>query len=228
MEASLAELNQKIDALTAQVAYLTEQAQEAEKARIVRQELVEVVNPIAKDAMRLAGEQFEEVQDYIRPEDLVRLLKKAVRQGPKLEALLDQADSVADLLDVSGPILHEAVDKLTQVMAALEQKGYFAFGSSGLRMADNIVTSFSQEDVDRLGDNIVLILNTVKDMTQPEIMQFVRNTLLLAEQELDQPVNTSMTALLRQMGDPAVRRGLALTLHMLRAVGRQANGNGHS
>ena len=29
---------------------------------------------------------------------------------------------------------------------------------------------------DRLGDNVVLILNTVKDMTQPEIMNFVRNT----------------------------------------------------
>ena len=50
-----------------------------------------------------------------------------------------------------------------------------------MRILDNMVTSFSEEDVNRLGDNIVLILNTVKDMTQPEIMSFVRNTLLVAE-----------------------------------------------
>ena len=86
-------------------------------------------------------------------------------------------------------------------------------------MVDNVVTSFSEEDVNRLGDNIVLILNTVKDMTQPEIMNFVRNTLEVAEREVEKPVNTSCGRILGQMSDPAVRRGLALTLRVLRVVG---------
>jgi uncharacterized protein YjgD (DUF1641 family) len=59
-------------------------------------------------------------------------------------------------------------------------------------------------------------------MTQPEILSFVRSTLLLAGKELEQPLDTSALGLLRQMGDPAVRRGLALTLRVLRAVGSQA------
>jgi uncharacterized protein YjgD (DUF1641 family) len=114
------------------------------------------------------------------------------------------------------------MDLASDVTGQMEQKGYFAFAQSGLRMADQIVTSFSAEDVNRLGDNIVLILNTVKDLTQPEIMTFVRNTLQVAEREVEKPVDTGYLALLGQMRDPAVRRGLALTLRVLRVVGEQA------
>jgi uncharacterized protein YjgD (DUF1641 family) len=95
-----------------------------------------------------------------------------------------------------------------------------------MQIMDNVVTSFSEEDVDRLGENVVLILNTVKEMTQPEIMNFVRNTLLVAESEIDKPVDISYTGLMRQMRDPEVRRGLALTMRVLHVVGAQAAGNG--
>ena len=87
---------------------------------------------------------------------------------------------------------------------------------------DNIVTSFTEEDVDRLGDNVVLILNTVRDMTQPEIMNFVRSTLLVAEQEIEKPVDITYSGLLRQMRNPEVRRGLALTMRVMQVIGSQA------
>ena len=222
MEQAMLELTQKIDALTAQVAYLTEQAQAAERGRQERAELMEIINPIAKDAMRLASNELEDIQEYVELADLVRLVKKIVRHGPQFEMLVDQIDSVTDLIDVIGPIPRQGMDAATTLLSALEQKGYFTFARSATHIVDNIVTSFSEEDVNRLGDNVVLILNTVKDMTQPEIMTFVRNTLQVAEQEVDKPVNTSMWAILAQLRDPAVRRGLALTLRVLRVIGAQA------
>jgi uncharacterized protein YjgD (DUF1641 family) len=85
-----------------------------------------------------------------------------------------------------------------------------------------VVTSFTEEDVDRLGDNVALILNTVKDMTQPEIMHFVRDTLHVAEREVEKPVSIGYLDLYNQMRDPAVRRGLALTLRVLKVIGEQA------
>jgi len=77
-----------------------------------------------------------------------------------------------------------------------------------------------------LGDNIVLILNVVKNMTQPEIMTFINNTLMVATREVEKPVDASLFALIRQMRDPAVRRGLALTMRVLSVIGAQANGKG--
>jgi uncharacterized protein YjgD (DUF1641 family) len=222
MDQAALDLNQKIDLLTAQVAYLTEQAQIAERERQSRDELLETMMPVARDAMRMASTEMEDVQAYLEPADLVRLLKKVIKHAPQMEMLVDQIDSVTDLLDVTGPIVKEGMDKATSVMSDLETKGYFTLAEGGLHIVDTIATSFTREDVDKLGENVVLILNTVKDMTQPEIMNFVRNTLLVAEREVEKPVDSSLLALMRQMQDPAVRRGLALTMRVLRVVGQQA------
>ncbi|MCX7975550.1 MAG: DUF1641 domain-containing protein [Bellilinea sp.] len=222
LEADLQVLNQKLDSLTAQVAYLTEQAHIAAQEREARSDLVDTAMSIAREAMDIVTRELQEVQEEIRMEDLLRLSKKLLRHVPQLEMLLDQLDSLSDLLATIGPISREMITKLTELMDELDRKGYFAFARGGSRLVDNVVTSFTEEDVNRLSDNIVLILNTVKDMTQPEIMSFVRNTLLLAEEEVSKPVSTSMLSILRQMQDPAVRRGLALTLRILRAIGVQS------
>ncbi|MCL4559113.1 MAG: hypothetical protein M1281_00670 [Chloroflexi bacterium] len=226
MDQEVLDLTQKIDALTTQVAYLTEQAQIAERSRQDRAELMDSMMPVAREAMRVASEELEDVQRYLDPEDLIRMLKRIIRHRPQLEMMIDLLDTISDLVPEVTQITKEGVDKATLLMDVLDQKGYFAFGKSGLRMVDNVVTSFTEEDVNRLGDNIVLILNTVKDMTQPEIMTFVRNTLMVASREVEKPVDISYRELIRQMRNPAVRRGLALTMRVLQVVGEQAEPNG--
>jgi uncharacterized protein YjgD (DUF1641 family) len=222
MNTDLADLNQKLDRLTLQVAYLSEQAQIAERQRQERAELMRDLTPIANDAFRLLIEQLEEVQEYVDMADLLRLIKRALRNGRNIDKVLDSLESLIDLSETVKPIVDEAFGQGIATLADLEEKGYFVFARGGRRIMDTVVTSFSEEDVARLGDNIVLILNVIKEMTQPEIMNFVHNTLLVAEQEISQPVDTSLLALLRQMRDPNVRRGLALTMRVLHVVGAQA------
>ncbi len=219
--AALAELNRKIDALTAQVQYLTEQAQAAAHERQARAELMHDLTPILKEALHLSAAQLEEVQDAADLADLLRLLKRLLRNGPNIERLLEQLESLGDLAEVVAPIGNNAFARASDALAEAERKGYFAFLKGGLRIVDNIVTSFTEEDVKQLGDNIVLILRTVKEMTQPEVMNFLRNTVTLAEQEASEPVDISYRALLKQMRDPNVRRGLALTMRMLSSIGAQ-------
>ena len=60
-------------------------------------------------------------------------------------------------------------------------------------------------------------------MTQPEIMGLVRAIVAQSEAEVAKPVNTSLPALLGQMRDPNVRRGLALTMRVMSVVGAQGN-----
>lgn len=220
----LTDLNAKLDALTAQVAYLTEQAQRAERERQERAELMHDAIPIVNDAFRLTVEQLEEVQEYVDLGDLLRLLKRLLRNGRNLDKMLDQLESLMDLAQTVGPLTDQAFGKATDLLQEAEQKGYFGFARGGMQIADNVVTSFSEDDVKKLGDNVVLILNVVKDMTQPEIMSLVRNIVSGVEDEVAKPVNTSLPALLGQMRDPNVRRGLALTMRVLRVVGSQGDG----
>lgn len=226
MDQSLVDLNQKIDALTTQVAYLSEQAQIAERQRQERAELVSDLTPIANQAFQITIEQLDEVKEYIDLNDLLRLMKRLMRNGRNFEQLLDQLEGAMDLIDTIGPLTDEAFFNVVNSLAELEQKGYFTFARGSKRILDNVVTSFSEDDINRLGDNVVLILNTVKDMTQPEIMNFVRNTLIVAEREIDKPVDISYRGLIRQIQDPAVRRGLALTMRVLHVIGSQSAQNG--
>jgi uncharacterized protein YjgD (DUF1641 family) len=226
MDQSMVDLNLKIDELSAQVGFLTEQAHIVERQRADRAELMRDLTPIANEAFRLSVEQLEEIQEYVEISDLLRLLKRVLRNGRNFEKMLNQLESLMDLVNTLGPLTDEAFGKAVESLTELERKGYFTFAQGGMRIMDNVVTSFSEEDVDRLGDNVVLILNTVKEMTQPEIMNFVRNTLLVAESEIDKPVDISYTGLIRQMRDPEVRRGLALTMRIMHVVGAQAAGNG--
>lgn len=228
MDQSMVELNQKIDALSEQVAYLAGQAEIAERKRADRAELMRDLTPIANEAFRLSVEQLEEIQEYVELEDLLRLVKRLARNGRNFEKMLNQLESVMDLAETMGPLANEAFGKAVYELTELERKGYFTFAQGGMQIMDNVVTSFTEEDVNRLGENVVLILNTVKEMTQPEIMNFVHNTLLVAEQELEKPVDISYSGLMRQMRDPEVRRGLALTMRVLHVVGAQAGGNGIS
>ncbi len=217
------ELNQKIDLLTTQVQFLTEQAQRGERERQERAELMHDVMPIVNDAFRLTVEQLEEVQEYVELDDLLRLFKRLLRNGRNIEKMLDQLESVMDLAQTVGPLTDSAFEKATDLLQTAEHKGYFGFARGGMQIMDNVVTSFDEDDVKKLGDNVVLILNVVKDMTQPEIMSLVRNIVSGVEDEVAKPVNTSLPALLGQMRDPNVRRGLALTMRVLRVVGAQGN-----
>ena len=201
MDPSWVELNRKLDALTTQVAYLTEQAQVAERGRQERAELVHDLTPIADDAFRLTVEQLEEIQEYIDLGDLLRLLKRVLRNGRNLDKLLDQLESVMDLVETVSPLADDAFGKAVDTLAEMERKGYFSVARGGMQIADKAVASLAGEDFDRLGDNIVLILNTVKNMAQ---------------------LDTSYRGLLRQAQDPAVRRGLALTMRVLHIIGAPA------
>ena len=227
MDEVMLELNRKMDLLSAQVQFLTEQAQAAERQRAERAELMRDLTPIVNDAYRLTVEQLEKVEQYVDLNDLLRLLKRLLRNGRNFDKLLDQIESALDLVETVGPLSDEAFGKAVDTLEQMERKGYFLFARGGMQIVDNIVTSFGEEDVRLLGDNVVLILRTIKEMTQPEVMNFVRNTVEIIDREKDQPVQTSLVALWRQLQDPNVRRGLAISMRVLRTIGVQT-GNGRT
>ena len=223
MDASLVELNQKIDALTAQVAYLSEQAQLTERQRQERLELVHDITPLANQAFSLAVEQLEEVQEYIDLSDLLRLLKRLLRNGRNLENILDQLESLADLFETVSPLADDAFGKAVDVLAGLEAKGYFSFARGSMHLADSLVASISEKELLQLGDNIGPVVNLVKQFAQPEILNLADHTLTGVKAELAKPVDASYRTLLSQLRNPSTRRGLVLIMRMLQVIGAQAN-----
>jgi uncharacterized protein YjgD (DUF1641 family) len=144
----------------------------------------------------------------------------------QVQYLVDEAEerqrlkeTYSELMHDLNPIAAQGMDTVTRAMTAAEERGYIDFAKSGLGVVDRVVTNFSEEDVEALGDNVVLILETVKEMTQPEIMQMMRATLHEVGEVEEDAVPPSVFALLRQMREPEVRRGLARLIALLRSMG---------
>ncbi|MFZ0325394.1 MAG: DUF1641 domain-containing protein [Actinomycetes bacterium] len=131
-----------------------------------------------------------------------------------------ERQQLTELLGEVNELARPVMDVAMTRFAEFDEKGYFAFAKESAGVVDHVVTSFSPDDVKALGDNVVTILQTVREMTQPEVMKLVRRTAETA-QDADEGFTTppSTFALLRQMRDPEVRRGLARVMSMLQTVG---------
>ena len=217
-EQTIAELNQKIDALTAQVAFLAEAAHLQQRRRQEFVELKDDLIPIGNDLFRLSVEQLDEMESYVQLEDILRLFKRMMRNTRNMEIMLDQLESMTSLWQDLNPLTQDAFMALMNRLNEMEQKGYFEFARGGMQIVDKIVTEFTEDDVQQLGDNVVLILQTVKEMTQPEVMTMMSNTIHVMQEEDEALDDVSMFSILRQMNDPAVKRGLAKTLAVLKSV----------
>ena len=159
--------------------------------------------------------------DSLDVDDLFSLAHTLGRNASVLEAWISPLRSMSALVDELAPLATPAVASLNDRLQQLDDRGYFAFARRSIDVLDNVVTSFSEEDVRLLGDNIVLILQTVKQMTQPEVMGMLRRTVLTIQQEESRTTSPSIRDLVRQLRDPLVRRGLGRALMALRSMGAE-------
>ena len=227
------EVNGKLDLLAQSIALLGQQLNglqaQAENNRRRQQEwddLLADLGPVAKDVYAAAEEQLGEVQQFVQLEDMLALIKRLARNTRNLNTLLDTLESGLDFVQDAAPLTKDMMTEATARLGELERKGYFGFLRQSGYVLDQVVTSFGEEDVRQLGDHVVLILNTVKSLTQPEMMNLVNGLTAgfraaEAQAEAGQ-LDTSLLGLLRRMRDPEVRRGLAITLATLKQVSRQA------
>jgi uncharacterized protein YjgD (DUF1641 family) len=163
----------------------------------------------------------------VAPDDrLARIeaqLDQLLADGRRRDAELDVVrDVAADL----GLMATPTVAALTAQLGVLEERGYLDFARGGVGVLDRVVTSFGEDDVRALGDNIVLMLQTLKDLTQPEILQLLRRTADAAQAHDHDPGSDappSTIALLKQLRDPEVRRGLHRLLEVVRSLGQDAS-----
>ncbi len=175
-EPTTVELAERIDRMSEQMDFIAAEMLAQRRARETWTELSETLVPVTRGAMDVATRELDDLSDDVTADDLVRFARTAARSLPKLEAMMAQLDSLSELMHTVNSLRGAGLAKVTDVLAAADDKGYFVFAREGSRIADRVVTEFTEEDVQALGDNVVTILNAVKEMTQPEVMGLVQRT----------------------------------------------------
>ncbi|MDW8325993.1 MAG: hypothetical protein RMK99_05460 [Anaerolineales bacterium] len=219
--ADLSALLQKVDDLTGEVRALTEQVEAQRRNTQALEELVQDLTPVVNQAFKTLVRELDEVDGEFTGEQLMFLLKRLLANVHRFNDLLAQLESLLDLLEetskVGRPVFNTAVRTLDQ----LERKGYFVFAREGARIVDRVVTEFTEDDVRALGDNIVTILRTVKNMTQPDIMALANRAVNQLHEPEPAEQDASVWALMREINDPKVRKGLARLLRVVKTLADQ-------
>jgi uncharacterized protein YjgD (DUF1641 family) len=216
----LAELNQKIDLLTSQVVYMNEQLEYQRQRLQAFEELKNDLVPIANHMFRLTIDELAEIGSDFQVEDLFFLVKRLLRDTDLLVRVLDRMEGIMDLADEGQLLGKQVFNNTVEKLDLLEQQGYFTFARGAAYIMERIVSEFSEEDVRALGDNIVTILSTVRNMTQPEVLSLANQVVDSVRDEPDS-AELSTIGLLRELGDPKVRKGMARMLRIVKGLADQ-------
>ena len=215
MDKDLELLHEKIDFLTEQVKITRRRQQEFD-------ELKQDLTPVFMDLFKTAVIELDQISPHFSYEDLLYLLKKSLRNTRGFIAMLEQLESASDFVKDASPLSKDLFQATLSQLNEMEKKGYFVFFKGLAEILDRIVTSFGEEDLRQLGENIVSILTTVKQLTQPELMSTVQNAIAVYQNlNVHPPENTSLWAIAKHMNSPQVRRGIATGLEILRNLGEQ-------
>jgi uncharacterized protein YjgD (DUF1641 family) len=219
--ASAPTVDERLDQIAARLEEIGDELARQRAERERWSELASDLTPLARHGLEVGSQRLAE--SGMQLADLAELGASVLEALPVLTRLVSQLESTAELAETAAPLLEPTLERATERLADLDERGYFEFTGASLGVIDRVVTSFDSADIEALGDNIVLILQTVRDMTQPEVMTMLRRTFTsVSEEEPATPPGT--LALLRQLRDPGVRRGLAKVMNTLRSIGDDSAG----
>ena len=140
-----------------------------------------------------------------------------------IDAKLDRIDRrqqvVENLVDEMTPVVREVMRGTGEQLAELEARGYFAVGRELVKLMDRVVTSYGPGEVEQLSEHIVEILDTVRNVTQSDVLAVVNEAAdVVHEAETLKPVTPF--AAIRATREDEVQRGLAVALEVLRHLGQ--------
>jgi uncharacterized protein YjgD (DUF1641 family) len=220
VETRMDALDRKLDVILEEIGLLRTHRREME-------DLKDDLTRVGKDLFQTAVVELEGVQDQFRTVDVVHLGKKLMRNVNTITRVVEQLESFKDFMEDASPLARETFIGLMNKLDDFDRKGYFGFMKEMGKVADNVVTSFTAEDVKNLGDNMVAILNTVKSMTEPDMLHAMNNALsLYKKMDLDVEDDVSLLALLREMNTPQARKGMALAIRFLKSMASQNGASG--
>lgn len=206
------QLNKKMDVV---LEIVTQQQHKTESV----EDLLADLQIVGKDVYDTAVVELENQQVEIDVEEIKTIGIRLLHNIENISVMLNMFESVVDFSKDAGPIVRESIIDLSKRLNEIEQKGYFDFFAEAGRVIDNVVQAFSKEDVAKLADNIVSILNTVKSFTQPEMMQAFDNALkAYNSMETENVPEYSVFKLVREINKPEMKKAMGFMVTFMKNI----------
>ena len=195
-------LNEKVDLI---LEYVNRQRLKS----IAMDDLVADLSIVGKDLYDTMVTELDDNEVEIRPEDLRILGIKLLKNIKNFISIIDLIESASDFGKDALPIINETIINLTQKFKELDKSGHFKFIKEWLKIIDNIMKTYSPEDVRQLSENITTILETIRNFTQPDMLKSVNNAIQVFKSiEIENAPEYSLWKLIREINKPEMRKAL--------------------
>lgn len=209
------DINRKLDLVLEEVIAQRETRQSVE-------DLTTDLTIIGTDLFKATVTELDNAGVELDGEAVKQLMLKLVRNVGTINEMFEMMESVNDLAKDASPILHQMGLDGIHMMNQFEQKGYFDFLREAMKIMDNVVTHFTVEDVRLLSENIVTILETVKSLTQPDMLKAINSGLVVYKSiEVEDIEEYSLWKAMKAMNSKEMKRGLGFMITFLQNIAKE-------
>ena len=210
------EINRKLDLLLEEA---TRQGQKREEV----EDLVTDLSIIGKDAFTETVHALDNAGVELDYAALSDLGVKLIRNVGTFNEMISMLESGYDLLQDVSPIMQQmGLDAVTAV-AKLEEKGYIDFIKALAKVGENVMDHFTIQDIEQLADSVVPMLETVKSITQPEMMNAMNNAVSIFNNiDTNNIEEYSVWRLIREMNSPEVKKGLGFMMTFAKNLSKES------
>jgi len=211
-------INRKLDIVLEEIIIQRQKRQEVE-------DLVTDLSIIGKDMFRASVDELDHAGVELDTEALKSLVFRLMRNVGTLNDLMEMIESATDLAKDAAPIVHQLGLQGINQMNELEKNGYFEFFKELFTIVDNVVKHFSKEDVRLLAENVVTILETIKNLTQPEMLDAMNNAVNIYKKIETRDIQEySLWKAFKEMRSPEMRKGIGFMITFLKNIADDSNG----
>ncbi len=177
---------------------------------------------ITKDAWDTTVKELDDQGVELDLDDMKQLVFKFLKNIKSFTQAIELFESANDLMKDAGPIVNEVGVDTIHKLHEFEQKGYFEFLSEVGKIMDNLVTHYSADDVRELADNIVTIMDTVRNLTQPEMLKAMNNAVSIYQKlDTEEVEEYSLWKAFRTLNSKEMKRGIGFIMTFMKKMSEE-------
>ncbi len=212
------DINRKLDIVLEEV-----MAQRA--TRLSLEDLTADLTIVGTDVFKSTVSDLDNAGIELDGEALKMLAFKLIRNVGTITEMFEMLESANDFVKDVSPILHQVGLDGIKMANEFEQKGYFEFFGASMKIMDNIVTHFDKDDLQALADNIVTILETIKSLTQPDMLKAINSGIVVYKSiDVENVPEYSLFKAMMALNSKEMRRGLGFMITFLKNIAKETEG----
>jgi uncharacterized protein YjgD (DUF1641 family) len=138
--------------------------------------------------------------------------------------MIELFESFNDLAKDVSPITREVGIDTINKLHEFEQKGYFEFFKELANVMDNIVANYSPEDLRELSNNVVTIMETLRGLTQPEILNAVNHAAnTYKNMDKENIEEYSLWKTFRSLNSKEMKQGMGFIMTFMKELSKESN-----